>query len=52
MGNTHVQNQIKYAAYLTSSSTVLSPVFHNKLFTEFLIKFFNNNNNINAASLI
>jgi len=52
--NTHVQNQIKYAAYLTSSSSVLSPVFHKKLLTEFLIKLFknNNNNNTNAVNII
>jgi len=51
MVNTHVQNQIKFAAYLTSSSNVSSPVFHKKLFTEFLIKIFKNNNT-NAANVI
>ena len=50
MVNTHVQTQIKYAAHLISLSTVLSPVFHKKLFTEFLIKFFKNNTN--AANVI
>jgi hypothetical protein len=47
----HVQNQIKYAAYTISWSTVLSPLFHKKLCTEFLIQFFKNNNT-NAANVI
>lgn len=51
MLNTHIQEQIKYVAYITSWSTVLSPVFHKKLFPEYLNQFFTNSIT-NAANVI
>ena len=45
------KTKLNNAAYVTSSSTVLSRVSHKKLFTEFLIQFFTNNNP-NAANVI